>query len=72
VADLEAVAPTLQGPLATEATAAPKTGEEANLALQLLLRTSLERRYLHTWLAAKLEAISSALQMVALVGATVS
>ena len=55
---------------ASEAVPPPKTGEEANLALQLVLRTSHERRYMHLFVGKQLNTISQALQIVALLGAT--
>jgi hypothetical protein len=50
----------------------PQSGEEANLHLQLILRTSIERRYAHDWVGTQLHTISKWLQIVALVGGTIA
>ena len=49
-----------------------QTGEEANLALQLILRTSLERRYAHDWAQSRLRRADDMLQIIGLVGSTVA
>ena len=48
------------------------TVEEANLSLQLILRTAIERRYVHAWVADLFDLVGSRLQILALVGATVT
>ena len=51
---------------------APRTGEEANLQLQLMLRTSIERRYAHDWIGTQLHRLSNYLQVVGLIGGTIA
>ena len=51
---------------------APRTGEEANLQLQLMLRTSIERRYAHDWIGTQLHRLSNYLQVVGLLGGTIA